>query len=95
MERSLVNLTVRVVEEVRSLQLSRLLWAIAGRLGEALENRFLKRVWERGRELALRLSGTAHSWGNGSALGWAEDRAYVFHLGVCQVNAGSMLGRSL
>ena len=88
-ERSLVNLTIRVVDEVKSSRLSRLLGLIVQRLEEALESKFLRRAWEMGRELARRFARIAYSWGNVKALSWVRDSAYILYLGVSSMNAPS------
>ena len=92
MERSLMNITMRVVDEVRSNRLARLIGAIMDKLERALENRFLAQVLETGRILANRMAETAYSWGYREALDWANDRAYIFYLGICHVGGGQYSG---
>ena len=86
-ERSLVNLTIRVVDEVKSPTLGHILEAIVRKLEDALESSFLRRVWVKGYELASRLARTAYSWGYTKALNWVMDRAYILYLGVSLENA--------
>ena len=92
MERSLMSITIRVVDEVRSNRLARLIGNILDKLERALENRVLVQVLEKGRILASRMAETAYSWGYRSALDWTRDRAYILYLGVCQVGAGHCFG---
>jgi hypothetical protein len=92
LERSLMSITIRVVDEVRSNRLTRLIGTILDKLERALENRFLAQVLERGRILASRMAEIAYSWGYGSALDWTRDRAYILYLGVCQIGAGHCFG---
>jgi len=89
-ERSLVSLTIRVVDEVKSSRLGGLLGAIVRRLEEALESKFLRRTREKGAELAVRFAQIAYSWGYVKALSWARDRAYALYLGVSSMNAPSL-----
>lgn len=86
-ERSLMNLAIRVVDEVRSSRLGGLLGTIVRRLEEALGSRFLRRARERGHELADRSARIAYSWGNIDALSWASDKRYILYLGVSSMNA--------
>lgn len=81
-ERSLVDLTVKVVEEVKSSRLATLLGAIVKKLEAACESGFLSRAWERGSELAERFARIAHSWGNLDAQEWAKDMTYIRYLGT-------------
>jgi len=89
-ERSLMNLTIRVVDEVKSSKLGSLLSAIVRRLEEALESKFLRRAREKGAELAERFAQIAYSWGYVKAHSWVRDRAYVLYLGVSSMNAPSL-----
>jgi hypothetical protein len=87
-----MSITIRVVDEVRSNRLARLIGSILDKLERALENRFLSQVLERGRILASRMAEIAYSWGYRSALDWAKDGAYIFYLGICQVGGGHYFG---
>ena len=84
-----MDLTIRVVDEVKSSKLGRLLGAVVRRLEEALESKFLRRAWEKGSELASRFARIAYSWGNVKALSWVRDKVYVLYLGVSSMNAPS------
>ncbi|MCJ7635645.1 hypothetical protein MUP77_25045 [Candidatus Bathyarchaeota archaeon] len=85
-ERSLVNLTIRVVDEVKSSRLNSLLGAIVRRLEEALESPFLKAANLRGLSLVERFVNVAYSWGYATALDWLDDKSYILYLGVSSLN---------
>jgi len=85
-ERALVDLTIRVVDRVRSVKLNRILSNIVGKLERALENGFLEVVYAKGVELAEKLSNLVHSWDNVGALSWISDRAFILYLGVSWMN---------
>ena len=85
-ERALVDLTIRVVDRVRSVKLNRILSDIVGKLEKALENGFLKVVYAKGVELAQKLSNLVHSWDNVGALSWVEDSGFILYLGVSWMN---------
>ena len=78
-ERGLLDLTIRWVDNVRSGRLTETLLRILVKLAWAMEQG-LSRVLVVGRELALRASVLAVSWGNVNAYSWRSDRG--FWLGV-------------
>jgi hypothetical protein len=81
-ERVLLDLTIRVVEEVRSFSLARLVSGIVGKLCEAMESRVYRLSRSEGRRMALELSETAQSWGYGGAKSWVRDRSFMQFLVV-------------
>ena len=87
-----MNLTIRVVDEVRSSRLSDVLSSIVLRLEESMKSVFLRLAYENGGRLAARLVQLASSWGNRAILSWVNDRAYVLYLGVSSMNALKMFG---
>jgi hypothetical protein len=94
-ERSLVNLTIDLVREVRSFRLSFLLERIVERVNGILEDTLFVRIAKEGRKLALRLSQLAHAWGNLQALEWVQDNSYALYLGLLQLNVSVVIGCSL
>ena len=86
-ERSLVNLTIRVVNEVKSSKLASILYFIVQRLEEALMSTFRKMAMREGFKLVRDFSEIAYSWGNVSAINWIKDNSYILFLGVCTLNS--------
>jgi hypothetical protein len=78
-ERGLLDLTIRWVDNVRSGRLTEMLLRILVKLARAMEQG-MARVLEVGRELALRASELAVRWGNTDAYSWRLDRG--FWLGI-------------
>ena len=78
-ERGLLDLTIRWVDNVRSGRLRETLLRILVKLARAMEQG-MSRVLVVGRELALRASVLAVSWGNVNAYSWRSDRG--FWLGI-------------
>jgi hypothetical protein len=78
-ERGLLDLTIRWVDDVRSGRLTETLVRILVKLARAMEQR-IARVLVAGRELALRASALAVEWGNEPAYAWRFDRK--FWLGI-------------
>ncbi len=80
-ERGLVDLTIRWVDRVRSGRLTETLLRILGKLARAMEHG-MGRVLSVGRELALRASVLAVSWGNSQAYAWRFDEGFWCGLGL-------------
>jgi hypothetical protein len=78
-ERGLLDLTIRWVDNVRSGRLTETLLRILVKLARATEQG-MARVLVIGRELALKASLLAVRWGNVEAYSWRFDRA--FWLGI-------------
>jgi hypothetical protein len=87
-ERMLLDLTIRVVEKVRSFTLAGLVSRIVGKLLEALESRVIRLMRVEGRKLAERVSRVGVGWGLRSAKLWAGDRGFIQFLTV--VNLGEL-----
>ncbi len=81
-ERGLVDLTIRWVDNVRNSTMARVLLRILGKLVQALEHG-MARVLTVGKELALKASELAVRWGNIQAYAWRSDR--VFWIGLARV----------
>ncbi len=85
-ERSVVNLTVRYVDQIRSLKLSLAIGRVVCKLLEAFKGRFLRRVERVGSEFALKISRIAVGWGYVEASSWKHDSSFIRFLGVNAVN---------
>ena len=85
-ERAILNLTIRCVEEVRSPTLENALSSIVSKIMEALENRFLVKAEKIGRQIAEKLGNTAQKWGNKTASNWKKDKNFIIYLGVDSLN---------
>jgi len=95
-ERAVVDLTLKVVERVRSSVLKEVLKSIASKVVEALKSRsFKERAMAIGRALAERLVRIAERLGNKSAREWAEDPSFVMYLGVSWLNTPPMFRHAL
>lgn len=87
-ERACVDLSVRVVERVRSCVLAQVLNSILCKLRRAMENTVERAAREVGRPLARRLSMIAQGWGNRSAVAWSRDQVFIRYLVIGQINSG-------
>jgi len=72
-ERRLLDLTISVVERVRSFLLAKIVSRLVGVLYEALESRIVRLVRTEGPALAKRLSEIGEAWGHRAARSWQND----------------------
>ncbi|MFQ6127105.1 MAG: hypothetical protein ACE5R6_21220 [Candidatus Heimdallarchaeota archaeon] len=85
-ERAMMDLTIRVVERVRSHLLAKVLTSVVKKLMDAMEGGVARLMRTVGRSLARRLSGIARAWGNKSAVRWAEEPGFIQYLSIMHMN---------
>jgi len=85
-ERGIVNLTIRCVEEVRSVKLAMIVTAIVDKLEEAVRSRVERLMETVGSSLARAIAEIAVSWGNVEAVKWASDRVFIRYVTVMEMN---------
>ena len=90
LERASIDLTIRVVERVRSSVLTKMLTSIVKKLSEAMESKVAHMMREVGCGLAQKVSGIAQKWGNKSAVEWKADPGFIQYLTVMCLNASPM-----
>ena len=76
-ERGIIDLTVRYVDNIKSTKLAKVVTAIIEKLQTTMESMVDKLVRTIGLPLARKISNIAVSWGNHLASKWAEDRAFA------------------
>jgi hypothetical protein len=81
-ERKLLDLTIRVVEKVRSFLLAKLVSRLVDKLCEAMESRIFRLMRTEGRSLAEKIAKIGEAWGNRAARFWAKDRGFMQYLVV-------------
>jgi hypothetical protein len=86
LERSIVDLTIRCVEQVRSRILAKMVSQILVKLRKTQKPSFLKVAEAIGRAKAAAICTVALTWGNGDAAWWQRDRSFVRLLGVNAMN---------
>jgi len=89
-ERAQVDLTIRVVQKVRSFLLARVLASLVKKLLDAMESKVLRLMREVGWSLAKKLSSAAQKWGNASATRWAKDPSFTQYLTIMHMNTPVM-----
>ncbi|MFX0132139.1 MAG: hypothetical protein ACFFDN_00705 [Candidatus Hodarchaeota archaeon] len=91
-ERGILTLTSRLVDEVRSTELCVELVKILAKIRDALRSGFVRRMEEYGLVQARRLSAQAVEWGYTSAKGWASSFDFVRFLTLIDVNRPTGFG---
>lgn len=76
-ERGIIDLTVRYVDNIKSSKLAQVVTAIIEKLQVSMETLVDKMVRNVGLPLAKKISEIAVNWGNRLASKWAEDRAFA------------------
>jgi len=89
-ERGLIDLSIKVVEKVRSLVLAKSLTCVVEKLLNAMESEVTRLMRTVGRQLAQKLSQIAQRWGNKSARLWAVDLGFIQYLAVMQKNLSTL-----
>ncbi len=85
-DRVLFDLTIKVVDNIRSPKLAKSIQALTKKLEEAIKSDFSSRLRTIGLPLAQKISLTAQKLGNISAGGWAVDSSFAIFLAVMHVN---------
>ena len=76
LERGIINLTIRFVESVKSLRLTKVLEGIVLKLSEAMKSRFTRHVETYGVGKLVELVAIAEGFGSVVARGWLRDKGF-------------------
>jgi hypothetical protein len=82
-ERGIIDLTVRYVDNIKSIKLAKIVTAIIRKLQYAMESSLDKLVRSIGLPLTLKISEVAIKCGNCLASKWAADRGFARYLAIC------------
>lgn len=85
-----IDLTIRLVEKVRSFLLAKVLRSILKKLFEAMESMVWRLMRNVGLPLARKLSVIAKSWGYKPAESWADDLGFIKFLAVRYMNTSRL-----
>ena len=81
-ERETINLTIKCVDKVKSIKLKNVILKILNKIKEAIENKFLNKIYENGLKEIIKIIKIAYSWGNKNSLNWIKDKSFIFYLGI-------------
>ena len=93
-DRVLFDLTIRVVDTIRSARLAKSIAVLAKKLENALKSNFSRRLRVIGLPLAQKISFTAQRLGNISAADWPFDSSFVIFLALMHSNNGKIFKNS-
>jgi hypothetical protein len=85
-DRVLFDLTIRVVDNIRSAKLAKCIAVLTRKLECAMESSFSGHLRKIGLPLARKISFTAQKLGNISAGSWVFDSSFAIFLAVMRVN---------
>ncbi len=85
-DRVLIDLTIKVVDNIRSSRLAKSIQELANKLEYVMKSGFSRRVQEIGLSLAKKISLAGQKIGNSSAIGWAFDSSFAVFLAVMHIN---------
>ena len=91
-ERGIIDLTVRYVENIRSSKLAQVVMAIVNKLQQSMETIAEKMVRTVGLPLARKISDIAVSWGNNLASLWSDDLGFARFLVINFAKTSFCLG---
>jgi hypothetical protein len=81
-ERTIIDLTIKCVDKIKSIKLKKIILKILNKIKEAIENKFLNKIYENGLKEVINIVKIANSWGNKESLNWIKDKNFIFYLGI-------------
>jgi hypothetical protein len=81
-ERTIIDLTIKCVNKIKSIKLKNVILKILNKIKEAIENDFLNKIYENGLKEIIKIIKIAYSWGNKNSLKWIKDKDFIFYLGI-------------
>ena len=91
-DRVLIDLTIKVADNIRSPHLARCILAITGKLEAIMDSKLSRAIREIGLPIAHKLSQFAQKWGNKTAEKWANDKTFACYLAAMKLNARPLSG---
>jgi hypothetical protein len=86
LDRVLINLTIKIVNKVRSLRLTEALLNVTNKVKDVLEDRISRAINTFGFPLARKLGLLAKKWGNPYAESWTSDVSFATFLAIMHIN---------
>jgi hypothetical protein len=92
-DRVLFDLTIRVVDNIRSSKLAKSILTLTRKLEDSMKNNFSSHLRKIGLPLAQKISLTAQKLGNNSATIWVFDSSFALFLATMHINNVKMFKR--
>lgn len=90
LERGVIDLTVKFVDNIKSAKLAKVVSAIVDKLKLATESVLAKTIKSYGHSQTQKISSIAQRWGNPFAYLWAEDVDFARYLSVLYMNGAGI-----
>ena len=91
-ERTIIDLTIKCVNKIKSIKLKNVILKILNKIKEIFENDFLNKIYENGLKEIIKIIKIAYSWGNRNSLNWIKDKSFIFYLGIKKINIPNIWG---
>lgn len=85
-DRVLIDLTIKVNNNVRSYTLAKSILTVARKLQEVFQSKLAHKIKEIGIPLTRKLSRLAQNWGNKGAWEWVNDADFARYLTIMKLN---------
>ena len=85
-DRVLIDLTIKVVDNIRSAKLTKSILVLVNKLEHVMKSDFSRRIQEIGFTFARKISSIGQKIGNISSIGWALDCSFALFLAVMHIN---------
>jgi hypothetical protein len=85
-DRVLIDLTIKVNNNVRSYTLAKSILTVARKLQEVFQSKLAHKIKEIGIPLTRKLSRLAQNWGNKGAREWLNDADFARYLTIMKLN---------
>lgn len=85
-DRALIDLTIKVVDNIRSSKLAKSILTLANKLEYVMKSPFSRRLEMIGLSLSQKTSLEGQKMGHPSAYNWATDSSFAFFLAVMHLN---------
>lgn len=85
-DRVLIDLTIKVKNNVRSYTLAKSILTVARKLQEVFQSKLAHKIKEIGIPLTRKLSRLAQNWGNKGAREWVNDADFARYLTIMKLN---------
>ena len=86
-ERAIIDLTIKCVENIRSVVLNGTISAIVSKILHCLEEGFMTRAEKVGRKVVESVCAAGKKWGNTTCSAWRYDQSFISFLGVNALNS--------
>jgi hypothetical protein len=86
-DRVLIDLTIKVVDNIRSSSLAKSILMLTDKLEQVMKSPFSRRIEKLGSSLAQKVSLAGQKIGHPSAVRWASDSSFAFFLAVMHINS--------